>query len=97
MTTRLDAARKELDAIVQQSAEHATQMAGLEEQIPKTSDPDERAAFEDRSRSLKLEMKAIAAQEQQARTREAGMLQAFQQEEARWNDLIARLQQIEER
>ena len=42
-------------------------------------------------------MKAVAAQEQQARMREAEMLQAWQQEEARWNDLIARLQQIVER
>ena len=97
VTTRLDAARKELDTIARQSTEHANHMAGLEEQLPKMSDPVERAAFEDRSRSLKLEMKAIATQEQQARTREAEMLQAFQQEEARWNDLIARLQQIVER
>jgi hypothetical protein len=46
---------------------------------------------------LKLEIKTIAVQEQQARTREAEMVQAWQQEEARWNDLLARLQQIVER
>ena len=97
VTTRLDAARKELDTIARQSTEHADHMAGLEEQIPKTSDPNERAAFEDRSKGLRIEMKAVAAQEQQARTREAEMLGAWQQEEARWNDLIARLQQIVER
>ena len=42
-------------------------------------------------------MKSISAQEQQARTREAEMMQAWQQEDARWNELIARLQQIVER
>lgn len=97
MTTRLDAARTELDAIARQSTAHANRLAVLEEQIPKISDPNERAALEDRSKGLKIEMKAVAAQEQQARTREAEMLQAWQQEEARWNDLIARLQQIVER
>jgi hypothetical protein len=96
-TTRLDAARKELETIARQSTHHASQLALLEEQIPKISDPIERAAFEDRSRNLKLELKAVVAQEQQARTHEAEMLQAWQQEEARWNDLIARLQQIVER
>ena len=97
VTTRLDAARTELDAIARQSTAHANQVAILEEQIPKTTDPNERAAVEDRSKGLKIEMKAVAAQEQQARTREAEMLQAWQQEEARWNDLIARLQQLVER
>jgi chromosome segregation ATPase len=97
VTTRLDAARKELEAVARQSTNHASHLAGLEEQIPKISDPNERAALEDRSKSLKLEMKAVAAQEQQVRIREAEMVQAWQQEEARWNDLIARLQQIVER
>ena len=97
VTARLDAARKELDTMSQRSIEHANHVAALEEQILKVSDQHERAAMEDRSRHLKLEMKSIAAQEQQARTREAEMLQAWQQEEARWNDLILRLQQIVER
>jgi chromosome segregation ATPase len=97
VTTRLDAARTELDAIGRQSTAHANHLAMLEEQIPKISDPNERAALEDRSKGLKTEMKAVAAQEQQARTREAEMLQAWQQEEARWNDLIGRLQQLVER
>jgi hypothetical protein len=39
-------------------------------------------------------MKVVAMREQEARAREAEMLQTWQQEEARWNDLIARLQQI---
>jgi hypothetical protein len=96
VTTRLDAARKELDAVGQQSIHHTNELAMLDEAILKISDPNERAAVEDRSKGLKLEMKSMAAQEQQARTREAEMVQAWQQEEARWNDLIARLHQIVE-
>jgi uncharacterized protein (UPF0335 family) len=97
VTTRLDAARKELEAAAQQSMDHANQLARLEEEIPKVSDQNKRVAIEDRTRHFKLAIKTIAAQEQQARAREAEMLQAWQQEEARWNDLIARLQQIVER
>ena len=97
VTTRLDAARKEVEDAAQRSTEHANQLARIEEEVPRISDPNERAAVEHRSRDMKAEIKAIAAQEQQARAREAEMLQAWQQEEARWNDLIVRLQQIVER
>src|SRR5688572_19473980 len=97
VTTRLDAARKELDAAAQRAMDHANQLARLEEQIPQVSDQNERTAMEDQSTHLKVAIKTVAAQEQQARARETEMLQAWQQEEARWNDLIARLQQIVER
>ena len=96
VTSRLDAARKELDGISKSSIGLGQQLAQLEADIP-TLDANERRAFEGRAREIKLDMKTIAAQEQQARMREAEMLQAWQQEEARWNDLIARLQQIVER
>ena len=94
VTARLDAARKELDAIAQQSAAHVSQLTALEAQLPQMTDPPERLAFEDRVRGLKVELKTVATQEQQARTRENEMLQTWLQEEARWNDLITRLQQI---
>jgi len=97
VTTRLDAARKELDVLSQRATNHASQVARFDDELPRVTDPKQRAEYEDRSRSLKAEMKMIGAEEQQARVREAEMLQAWQQEEARWNDLIARLQQIVER
>ena len=97
VTARLDGARKELEAIAHQSTERANHLAELEAHILKVSDPNEHAAIEDRTRGLKLEMKASSTREQQARAREADVLQAWQQEEARWNDLIARLQQLLER
>ena len=98
VTTRLDTARKELDTIARQSTA-PRQSVGVysKSRSRKYPIPTSAPRFEDRSKGLKLEMKAVAAQEQQARTHEAEMLQAWQQEEARWNDLIARLQQIVER
>jgi len=94
VTARLDAARKELDAIAQESAAHGNQLAALETQLPQITDPQERLAVEDRTRGLKLELKTVAARDQAAKVREAEVLQAWHQEDARWNDLIARLQQI---
>ena len=97
VTTRLDAVRKEVDATTQRSTDHATRLARLEKALELVTDPNERTAIEDESRGLKLAIKTISAEEQQARVREAEMLQAWQQEEARWNDLIARLQEIVQR
>lgn len=97
VTARLDAARKELDGLAHQSAAQTNAVTALETELARTTDPNERAALEQRAAGLKLELKAVAAMEQQARTREAEMLQAWQQEEARWNELIARLQQLVQR
>ena len=97
VTARLDAARRELEGFAQQSREHANALANLDAAIPQVADPAERLALEDRSKGLKFELKNNAEREQQARMREAEMLQAWQQEEARWNDLIARLQEIVQR
>ena len=95
VTARLDAARRELEGVAQRSRVLANQLALLDAATARiAADPGERLAIEDRSKELKLELKNIAEQEQQARTREAETMQAWQQEEARWNDLITRLQQI---
>ena len=97
VTARLDDARRELQEITQQSRAFANELAAIDAATARmAADPAERLALEDRSKSLKLELKSTAEQEQQARVHEADMMQAWQQEEARWNDLIARLQQIVE-
>ena len=93
-TGRLETARRELVNLSQQSSTYTQQLAQIEEDLPRTTDPEERTALEDRIKDIKLEMKVVAMREQEARAREAEMLQAFQLEEARWNDLISRLQQI---
>jgi hypothetical protein len=97
VTSRVETARRELVTLSQQTSTYTHQLAQNEEELPLTTDPDERKAIEDRIKEIKLEMKAVAGREQEARTREAEMLQAWQQEDARWNDLIGRLQQLVER
>ena len=97
VTARLDTARRELEGIERRSAAYTRQLEQLEEVTPKTTDPNERIAREEQLRDAKLALKDIAGQEQQARARESEMLQMWQQEEARWNDLIGRLQQVVQR
>ena len=97
VTSRLEEARRQITNFSQQTSVYAQQLSEIDEQLPRTTDSDERTALEDRSKEIKFEMKAVAAREQEARTREGEALHAFQLEEARWNDLIARLQGIVER
>jgi chromosome segregation ATPase len=97
VTGRLETARRELVQLSQQTSTYTHQLAQIEEELPVTTDAEERKALEDRIKDIKLEMKVVAGREQDARTRETEMLQAWQQEDARWNDLIGRLQQIVER
>jgi hypothetical protein len=94
VTARLDAARKELDAIAREATAHSNEAAALEAHLTRTNDPNERAAVEERASQLKLQSKVMTSREQEARMREAEILQAWQQEEANWNNLIARLQQV---
>ena len=97
MSSRLESTRRELTNFSQQTSTYAHQLAQIEEQLAQTLAPEERAALEDRARDIKVEMKTVAAREQDARTREVEAFQIWQQEEARWNDLIARLQQLAQR
>jgi hypothetical protein len=41
VSTRLDATRKELDAIAQRSIDQANQLSTLEEALPRTTDPND--------------------------------------------------------
>ena len=94
VTARLDMARQNRETVVRRSSETAQALAQMEAATGRLTNPAERAAIEQGVEELKLQVKSLATQEQQARTNEAAMTQAWQQEEARWNDLIARLQQI---
>ena len=94
VTARLDAAHQQRESVAAQSIMTARELAQMEAVSGRTTNPAERAAIEQRVEELKLQSKTLVAHEQEARTNEADMTQAWQQEEARWNDLIARLQQI---
>lgn len=94
VATRLDAARRDLDAVSVRSREIATQLANIEDDLPRATDPKQRAQLEDADRNLKSEQRTVGFQEQQARNREGELSQAQQLEDARWTDLVSRLEQL---
>ena|SRR5437868_7930313 len=94
VTTRLDSARKELEAATARSHEIASHLANIEAELPRVTEPQRRAALEDANRSLKMEQETVGLKEQQARNRDGELSQALQLEDARWSELISRLEQL---
>lgn len=92
--TRLESARKELDAVSLRSREIASQLENFQGEILRVNEPQRRAQLEDANQQLKFEQRHVVEQEQQARAREAELSQALQVEESRWTDLITRLEQL---
>src|SRR6187401_2394334 len=92
--TRLESARKELDALSLRSREIASQLENFQGEIIRVTEPQRRAQLEDANQQLKSEQRHVVEQEQQARAREAELSQALQVEESRWTDLITRLEQL---
>ena len=92
--TRLESARKELDAVSLRSREIASQLENFQGEIVRVTEPQRRAQLEDANQQLKFEQRRVVEQEQQARAREAELSQALQVEESRWTDLITRLEQM---
>jgi hypothetical protein len=92
--TRLDAARRELEAVSGRARELAQQAATLEALVDQETDPVKRRKFEEGLRDTQYEAKKFAAQEQQVRNRETEAYQASQTEEARWTELISKLEQL---
>ena len=92
--TRLESARKELDAVSLRSREIASQLENFQGEIIRVTEPQRRAQLEDANQQLKFEQRRVVEQEQQARAREAELSLALQVEESRWTDLITRLEQL---
>jgi len=94
VSARLDAARRELDAVTIRSRETSTDLANTEDALLRVAKPEAKSQLEMQGRMLKHELDKVAPQLQQAQTREAELSQMLQAEEARWTDLIARLEQL---
>jgi hypothetical protein len=94
VAARLDAARKDLDTLTIRSRELATQLASIDDESRQVTEPKRRAGLEDANRNLRWEQKSVGLQEQQARSQEGELSQAMQLEDARWSDLISRLEQL---
>lgn len=94
VAARLDAARKDLDAASARVARLSMAQAENEEARLRTVKPEDRIQVEAEQRAIKQELDDVRAQEQLARNREAELSQMMQTEDARWADLISRLEQL---
>jgi hypothetical protein len=94
MANRADAANKELEAAATAASEMANQLTHIERNAaaPGTS-PGMRLAMTQEIEGVRAEVARRRAQEQALRTRVLEMTQGLQVEEARWADLISRLEQ----
>jgi chromosome segregation ATPase len=94
VANQLDRVRKDIDAASDRSQVLATQLTSFEDMLSQATEPPRRAELENRIRAVSSEQKRASLQEQQARNREAEISQALQLENARWSDLISRLEQL---
>jgi hypothetical protein len=94
VATRLEADRKELEGAEARSRQLTAEKAGLETALSRETDLERRRGFEMQYRDTNQELEAATVRERQARAREFQESQALQVEDARWNELISRLEQI---
>ena len=93
LSARLDAVRNDLSGASARGREAARNMAEAQQEAAQATDPRGRAEAADMVLMFKQQADQAAAQEQAFRSRETDLAQALQAEEARWADLIARLEQ----
>jgi parvulin-like peptidyl-prolyl isomerase len=94
VAARLDVARRELDAATVRYKAITAELSSVADSLVREANPETRAALEQKSRALKLELESIALQDQLARSQEAELSQMMQAENARWTDLISRLERL---
>lgn len=94
VTQQLDAVRKEIAAAVAGSQGVEARLAGFREEISRVTEPGERAAFEGALRDIEAERSRLELELQQARGRENDLSRTLALEEDRWNDTLARMQQL---
>jgi chromosome segregation ATPase len=91
---RLDAVRTELNTVRARARELADSLVNVQTQLAGNPQPEMRVQLQEMSRVLKQQADRAAEQEQAISTRESELNQAFQAEETRWAELIARLEQV---
>ena len=93
VSARLDAVRNELNAANAQSQHFANLLANAQAEAAQATDVEARQQAVEMSRMFKQQAAGAAEREQQIRDRESELAQALHTEEARWTELIARLEQ----
>ncbi|HEX5108220.1 MAG TPA: hypothetical protein VFV95_07230 [Vicinamibacterales bacterium] len=91
---RLDSAQKELDSASLRAQEMQSRLVSMTSELQRAAEPQQRAALEDGVRGIRAEQRVVELELQQARSREGELSQMLQTEEARWKDLISRLEQL---
>ncbi len=94
ITTRLDTLRAEINGAALQTQAVSRVLATAETAQSQPMSPEERAESSDMMRWFKEQVDQAKHREQQLRQREAELLQSYQVEENRWNDLIAQLDRL---
>jgi hypothetical protein len=92
MAARFDATQRELDGVSRETAELGRLVTGQQTAIA-TMPQQMRAAMTDELRVTQQRHAAASAREQALQTRVLEMSQSLQTEEARWSELISRLEQ----
>ena len=94
MAARADTARSELDTATLRSGEIDGNLAEIADALQRVTDPGERRRLEEVSRDLKREQDRVLVRQQQAQNRDSEVSQQLQVEDARWTELISRLEQL---
>ncbi|HET9474979.1 MAG TPA: hypothetical protein VFO82_13860 [Steroidobacteraceae bacterium] len=89
--SRLDGVRNDLDAAVNRTRELTTGLADAQRGLARAT--EFRLEYETKVDALKRELALATDLEQRLRAREADLVQAFQQDEATWRELLSRLEQ----
>jgi hypothetical protein len=94
LTTRLDGIRKDLDNATREASSMASELASNEKALADGSAPPQiRQQLTDSIPQLRLAVSEANGRVQSHRFREQEVVLSLQTEEARWNDLISRMEQ----
>jgi hypothetical protein len=93
VAARHDGARRDLDAAEVRTRGAAADLRNTEEALRKATGP-ERAHYEQFSAGLKRELDEATVREGELRQRESNLARSLEQEESKWAELVARLEQL---
>lgn len=91
---RFDTARDELQAASMRSREVAYRLESIDRRVEESQNADQLAMLKETRKEILTQQAAMLAREEQARATVAELSSALATEEARWADLVSRLEQL---
>jgi hypothetical protein len=95
LTRQVENLRDELERMTMESREHAVRTRRLEDVLANETDQTKRLQMEEQLRHMKSESELWATREQLLRTRETEAANTLAVEQAHWNELTRRLDELE--